>query len=86
MALPVSSRQCACPNCKCGVSSENQFDRHGNAYCSLACADMHPAGAPCRDQSCHCEDIAQGRERAVSEPQLDQAVEESFPASDPISP
>ena len=86
MALPVSSRQCACPKCTCEVAADKQFDRDGEAYCSLACADMHPAGAPCPEPSCHCEETTQTQGRAVSEPQLDQAVEESFPASDPISP
>lgn len=86
MALPASPRQCACPNCECDVAVDKQYDRDGEAYCSLACADMHPAGAPCPGPSFHCEEATQTQGRAVSEPQLDQAVEESLPASDPISP
>jgi hypothetical protein len=68
------------------VAPENGFERDNQGYCSLACADGHPAGAPCPDQSCHCEEAAQGQDRSVTEPQLDEAVAESFPASDPISP
>jgi hypothetical protein len=86
MALPVSSRQCACPDCTCDVAPDNHADRDGKTFCSLACADMHPAGAPCPGQSCHCEEATRVQDRSVSEPQLDKAVEESFPASDPISP
>lgn len=89
MVSPVDSQKCACPNCTCNVSPDSSFGRDNQSYCSLACADQHPAGAPCPDTACHCEELSELREeheRSVSEPQLDEAVAESFPASDPISP
>ncbi|MFJ5299154.1 metallothionein family protein [Pseudomonas sp. NPDC088368] len=78
--------KCACTDCKCMASAVENFRRDGKGYCSQACADLHPAGARCSDETCHCDQITATQNRSISESQLDQAVEESFPASDPISP
>jgi hypothetical protein len=86
MVSPVGSQKCACPKCTCDAAPDSKFTRNEEAYCSLACADQHPAGAPCPDAACHCEEVSQEQQTGVSEPQLDEAVEETFPASDPISP
>ncbi|WP_300629299.1 hypothetical protein [Pseudomonas sp.] len=37
-------------------------------------------------EECHCESNVQVQDRAISDGQLDGAIEETFPASDPISP
>jgi hypothetical protein len=47
---------------------------------------MHPVGQPCPEKKCHCEMGVSLGERTISDAQLDEAIEESFPASDPISP
>nr|WP_314564296.1 metallothionein family protein [uncultured Pseudomonas sp.] len=76
--------QCACTTCKCKASDYHQRD--GKSYCSQACADRHPQGQPCPAADCNCESGVSVGERAVSDSQLDEAIEETFPASDPISP
>ncbi|AZF05468.1 metallothionein [Pseudomonas sp. R5-89-07] len=77
---------CACPGCSCQVSDAARYERDGKAYCSQACADLHPRGQACPSAECHCESNVQVQDRAVSDSQLDEAIEETFPASDPISP
>jgi hypothetical protein len=86
MPTPEKPNQCACPNCRCAVDPNKIYERDGKAYCCQACADFHPAGKPCQAQDCHCEQTIRTQQRTVSDSQLDQAIEESFPASDPISP
>ncbi|MBC3301045.1 metallothionein [Pseudomonas sp. SWRI18] len=77
---------CACPDCSCHVAEDTRYQRDGKAYCSQACADLHPAGQPCPSDTCHCERGIALEERSISDSKLDEAVEETFPASDPISP
>jgi len=86
MANDTSSSQCACSGCTCSCSADNAIERDGKRYCSQACADLHPNGQPCPSSSCHCEQNLGHSERNVSDSKLDEAVEETFPASDPISP
>lgn len=86
MANDPSTPDCACPNCTCACSSDETFERDGKHYCSQACADLHPQGLPCPSSACHCEQNLGADERNVSDSKLDEAVEETFPASDPISP
>lgn len=84
MSSTAQPDQCACTACSCKASVHHQ--RNGKHYCSQACADMHPQGQPCPSTDCHCESGVTVQERAVSDSQLDEAIEETFPASDPISP
>jgi hypothetical protein len=77
---------CACPGCSCPCAADHVYQRDGKCYCSQACADMHPVGQPCPEKKCHCEMGVSLGERTISDAQLDEAIEESFPASDPISP
>ncbi|MEZ0199492.1 metallothionein, partial [Pseudomonas qingdaonensis] len=44
-----------------------------------ACASGHRKGEPCRMQDCHCGE-------KPGESAVDNALDETFPASDPISP
>lgn len=53
----------------------------GKAYCCEACATGHRNGEPCRMPGCNCAQAAQPKESNV-----DNALDETFPASDPISP
>jgi hypothetical protein len=80
------TEHCACSGCTCTFDPEDAVPRNGKLWCSSACADLHPQGAPCPDEGCHCEQGSQSQERTISDSQLDEAVEETFPASDPISP
>jgi hypothetical protein len=80
------NEQCACPGCKCIAEGESAIKRNGKTWCSDACADLHPNGTPCPSKNCHCEKNSVSNDRTVSDAQTDQAVEETFPASDPISP
>ena len=77
---------CDCPDCSCRVAQDGAYPRDGKAFCSQACADLHPDGHPCPSDNCHCERGVSVEGRSVSDAKLDQAVEETFPASDPISP
>ncbi|AZF37512.1 MULTISPECIES: metallothionein [unclassified Pseudomonas] len=77
---------CACPGCSCQVTAAARYERDGKAFCSQACADLHPRGQACPSAECHCESHVKVQDRAVSDSQLDEAIEETFPASDPISP
>jgi hypothetical protein len=86
MANDPSAPQCACPGCTCSASSEHCIERDGKRYCCQACADLHPGGQPCPSSACHCEQNQGVDERHVSDSQLDEALEETLPASDPISP
>ncbi|TFF14520.1 metallothionein family protein [Pseudomonas sp. BCA14] len=80
------SLRCACSTCTCTLYSDRVYPRDGADFCSQACADMHPGGQPCPAVDCTCEQSVATSQRKVSDSQLDQALEESFPASDPISP
>jgi len=74
----MNEQRCACAHCSCTVDA-NALQRDGKAYCCEACASGHRQGEACRMQDCHCGE--QPGERAV-----DNALDETFPASDPISP
>lgn len=78
----MSEQHCACPGCTCEVDS-NAVTRDGKAYCCEACASGHSAGKPCCSGECHCGDQAPEQPKESS---VDNALEETFPASDPISP
>ncbi|MDH4557468.1 metallothionein [Pseudomonas sp. BN417] len=80
----MNDNRCACPSCTCVVDA-NALIRDGKAYCCAACADRHPEGCKqCRDAECRCGDPTV-RDKP-KESQVDNALEETFPASDPISP
>ncbi|MFD2644850.1 metallothionein [Pseudomonas japonica] len=76
------TEHCACPGCTCEVDA-NALMRDGEAYCCESCASGHAKGEPCHMSACHCGD-EQGRQ--PDESKVDNALEETFPASDPISP
>lgn len=69
---------CACPGCMCQVSDAAHHQRDGKAYCSQACADRHPGGQACPNAECHCESSVKVLDRAVSDSQLDEAIEENL--------
>ncbi|MBD7977231.1 metallothionein [Pseudomonadaceae bacterium Sa2CUA2] len=54
----MAESKCACPGCTCDVSG-NAVSRDGQQFCSQACADRHPNGAPCPSGNCHCETSVQ---------------------------
>jgi hypothetical protein len=54
------------------------------SYCRQACADRHLQGQ--RYLATDGESGVSVAERPVSDSQLDGVIEETFPASDPISP
>jgi hypothetical protein len=80
------SVQCACPDCTCVIDEHQGIDRNGEIFCSEACADLHPHGTPCPSESCQCQSGVRVGENHVTESNLDEALDETFPASDPISP
>ncbi len=59
-------------------------ERDGQHYCCAACASGHPQGEPCRDADCPRGGTT--RPQVAEDRQLDDALKETFPASDPISP
>ncbi len=76
----MSEVRCACNHCNCTVDA-NSVTQGDKAYCCEACANGHRNGEPCRMQDCHCGEATQPKETSV-----DNALDETFPASDPISP
>lgn len=82
----MKSNQCGCPDCTCQVQAGTVFNHDGELYCSEACATGHQHGEPCPSPECHCEHSGKVGERNVNNDELDNALEETFPASDPISP
>ncbi len=80
----MNGTRCACPECTCVVGSDAVI-REGRAFCCPACAEGHPTDdEQCRDPVCRCGE-ANARDQP-RETQVDHALEETFPASDPISP
>lgn len=82
----LTTEKCACLNCVCPADPQKAIEHDGKFWCSGACAHLHPGGAPCPTRDCQCGTGTQTQNRLVSDSQLDQAVEETFPASDLISP
>lgn len=82
----MTDQTCACPDCTCGTSGELVVERDNQRFCSPACADQHPDGEPCPGDNCHCEHAGEVEGRPITNSTLDDALEETFPASDPISP
>jgi hypothetical protein len=80
------SIDCACPDCSCVIDEHQRYERNGEVFCSDACADLHPHGKPCPSPDCRCDSGARVDERHVTEANVDEALDETFPASDPISP
>ncbi|EKT4475144.1 MULTISPECIES: metallothionein [Pseudomonas] len=74
----MNEQRCACTHCSCTVDA-NALQRDSKAYCCEACASGHRKGEPCRMQDCHCGE-------KPGESAVDNALDETFPASDPISP
>ena len=82
----ITDSPCACPGCDCQVVHDARYERDGKDYCSEACTNLHPGGQACPNTECQCASNVKVQDRAVSDRQLDEAIEETFPASDPISP
>ena len=76
----MNEQRCACNHCSCTVDA-NAFAHDGKAYCCEACASGHPHGEHCRMGDCGCGAATQPDEESV-----DNALDETYPASDPISP
>ncbi|MCJ1886989.1 metallothionein [Pseudomonas sp. LA21] len=74
---------CQCPGCICELD-DSAVRRGDEFFCCQSCAEGHQHHEQvCRDPECPCTD--QARKRSA-ESQLDHSLEETFPASDPISP
>jgi hypothetical protein len=70
----------------CLVQPGSEFNQDGELFCSEACATQHTHGEPCPSPDCHCEHGNAAGEGVKKEDELENALEETFPASDPISP
>lgn len=82
----MNTQKCGCPDCTCTIDPERVYNHDGELYCSEACAVQHANGEQCPSPQCHCDRVDKGANRRANEEQLDEALEETFPASDPISP
>ncbi|WP_409488367.1 metallothionein [Pseudomonas promysalinigenes] len=76
----MNEQRCSCNHCSCTVDA-NAMVQGDKAYCCEACATGHHQGEPCRMAGCNCSELTQPDENTV-----DSALDETFPASDPISP
>ncbi|PVZ19570.1 MULTISPECIES: metallothionein [unclassified Pseudomonas] len=79
----MTSRLCACDACTCELPDPPRHVNDGLAYCCPACADGHRQGEKCQMPGCQCSSAAAREQSGAT---LDHAVEETFPASDPVSP
>ena len=79
----MNSETCACPKCTCQPGAD-AVERDGQHSCCAACASGPPQGEPCGDADCPCGGTT--RPQVAEDRQLDDALKETFPASDPISP
>ena len=79
----MNSETCACPKCTCQPGAD-AVERDGQHYCCAACASGHPRASVWRRRlPCGGTTPAPG---GGEDRQLDDALKETFPASDPISP
>ena len=59
--MSVSMLRCACERCSCEVLESQAVVRHGQSFCSDACATGHPNHEPCHGNGacgCTCADWA----------------------------
>ena len=53
--MTVAMLRCACERCSCEVQESQAVVRHGQSFCSEACAMGHPNHEPCHGNgSCGC--------------------------------
>ncbi|MBA1193117.1 MAG: metallothionein [Pseudomonas sp.] len=76
----MSEQRCACAHCSCTVDATT-VTQGDKAYCCEACANGHKDNQHCCMNDCDCAAAVQPDEEKV-----DNALDETFPASDPISP
>ncbi|TAG07611.1 MAG: metallothionein [Verrucomicrobia bacterium] len=50
----ITQTKCACTDCECEVREGHHVAKNDKDYCSEACADGHPSGEGCCENSCHC--------------------------------
>ncbi len=74
----MTDNTCACPQCECAINADIAVERDGQQFCCEARANHHVNHEKCQSPGCRCEEAAEDK--------LDEAIEETFPASDPISP
>ncbi|WP_448680955.1 metallothionein [Pseudomonas nicosulfuronedens] len=81
---------CQCPGCICELdgAAVRRGDRY---YCCEPCAEGHGQDQSCRDPECPCVDKARERrsqreQRTMEDAQapLDQSLEETFAAREPL--
>ena len=45
---------CACSDCTCEVTENHKVVQDGKLFCSDACANGHPNGTGCCNNTCEC--------------------------------
>ncbi len=87
LEIDMAEKTCNCSGCDCGPGSTEGVEVQGKWFCCVACSLDHLDGQPCTMRGCGCGSTAvKTRDHGQGHDKVDNAVEETFPASDPISP
>lgn len=80
-------KTCNCAGCECNGRHGEGVEVKGRWYCCVPCSLNHLDSQPCAMQGCACGSTGvKTQEGDPEKNKLDNAVDETFPASDPISP
>ncbi|MBA1245154.1 metallothionein [Pseudomonas japonica] len=83
----MADKTCNCSGCDCTAEHTEGVEVKGQWYCCVACSVDHLDGEPCAMAGCECGSTGvKTREEGKGHDKVDHAVDETFPASDPISP
>jgi hypothetical protein len=83
----MAEKNCNCAGCDCTSAQGEGVEVKGQWFCCVPCSLDHLDSQPCAMDGCQCGTTGvKTREQGKSHNKLDHAVDETFPASDPISP
>lgn len=83
----MGDKACNCAGCTCNGAHGDGVEVKGKWYCCVPCSVDHLDSQPCAMQGCACGSTGvKTQEGDAGKNKLDNAVDETFPASDPISP
>ncbi len=83
----MTDKTCNCSGCDCANEHTEGVEVKGRWFCCVACSVDHLNGEACAMQGCGCGSTGvKTRDAGQGHDKVDHAVDETFPASDPISP
>lgn len=83
----MAEKSCNCAGCECTSTHGEGVEVKGQWFCCVPCSLDHLDSQPCAMEGCGCGNTGvKTRHEDRGHSKLDNAVDETFPASDPISP